>query len=307
MKKNIVKIILLFVVMIFSFMYTIKALDSINLDIDDLFLEVLLGESSNIESDSFTSNVVDYVLGLNLFNPVSMFTSSNRVLNVKPIPNNSNNNSNPPLEVPVVSLNNKPIVYIYNTHQKEEYTSSSNNKLTVLNASYMLQEKLKKYNINSIVENSDVTELLRINNWNYASSYLITRMLLEQAKSDYSSLVYYVDLHRDSVSKNKTTVKIGDKSYAKVMFLLGLDNAKYKESEIVISRFNNIISTRYPGISRGIYEKGGKGVNGIYNQDFSRNCILIEVGGVDNTIDEVSNTIDAIADMMNIYIGEYHE
>lgn len=307
MKKNIVKVTLLFVITIFSFMYTIKALDSINLDIDDLFLEALLGESSNIESDSFTSNVVDYVLGLNLFNPVSMFTSSNRVLNVKPMPNNSNNNNNPPLEVPVVSLNNKPIVYIYNTHQKEEYTSSSNNKLTVLNASYMLQEKLKKYNINSIVENSDVTELLRINNWNYASSYLITKMLLEQAKSDYSSLVYYVDLHRDSVSKSKTTVKIGDKSYAKVMFLLGLDNAEYKESEIVISRFNNIISTRYPGISRGIYEKGGKGVNGIYNQDFSKNCILIEVGGVDNTIDEVSNTIDAIADMMNIYIGEYHE
>ena len=45
----------------------------------------------------------------------------------------------------------------------------------------------------------------------------------------------------------------------------------------------------------------------LYNQDISSNCILIEVGGIDNNIEEVSNTISAIADMLNTYIGENHE
>ena len=54
---------------------------------------------------------------------------------------------------------------------------------------------------------------------------------------------------------------------------------------------------------QGIYEKGGPRVNRIYNQDFSSKCILIEVGGVDNTIDEVANTIDAITNMLVTYMN----
>ena len=43
-------------------------------------------------------------------------------------------------------------------------------------------------------------------------------------------------------------------------------------------------------------------VNGIYNQDLSPNTLLIEVGGVDNTIEEVYNTIEALANVLNKYI-----
>ena len=32
--------------------------------------------------------------------------------------------------------------------------------------------------------------------------------------------------------------------------------------------------------------------------------MLIEVGGVDNNIDEVLNTVNAIADILNLYIKE---
>ena len=32
--------------------------------------------------------------------------------------------------------------------------------------------------------------------------------------------------------------------------------------------------------------------------------MLIEIGGVDNTIEEVLNTINAISDILSIYIGE---
>lgn len=38
-------------------------------------------------------------------------------------------------------------------------------------------------------------------------------------------------------------------------------------------------------------------------QNLSPNCILIEVGGNENTIEEVYNTIEVLADILNKYIS----
>ena len=67
---------------------------------------------------------------------------------------------------------------------------------------------------------------------------------------------------------------------------------------------NDYINKNYPNLSRGIYEKQGKGVNGIYNQDYHKNVLLIEVGGYENTIDEVNNSLKVISDALYNYIQE---
>ncbi len=314
-KKKIllIKTILILIIFTISFLYTVKFLDNVNLKVDDLFLKSLIPSSNKFQKPSISSELVEYIAKLDLFDPVNILKNNYKGL-VTDAPKKENiiDNSIPAIkDEPSNVLDNKendPLIYIYNSHQDEEYASNNlkdyNVKPTVLLASYILQEKLQKYNINSIVENSNISELLRINNWNYAYSYNVTKMLMEQAKKDYPSLIYFVDLHRDSVSKDKTTAIINNKNYAKVLFLLGLENKTYQENKKVINRLNTIISTKYQGISKGIYEKGGPLVNGVYNQDFSNNCVLIEVGGIDNTIEEVSNTIDAIAYMLSTYIGE---
>ena len=51
-------------------------------------------------------------------------------------------------------------------------------------------------------------------------------------------------------------------------------------------------------------EKEGKNVNGIYNQDVSENCVLIELGGNENNITEILNTIDAISEIIKEHIDE---
>jgi len=313
-KKNYIfkfKLCFLLLIGIVSFIYTIKWLDKVNLKVDDLFLSSLVSSSSNIEGEGISSSIVNYVIELDFLSPVNLLQNNYKGL-VEKMDNVASgddiNNDNVTLEKPVIKEEQSPLVYIFNTHQTEEYASSNtleyNIKPTVLVASYMLQEKLKNEGITSIVEESNISELLRINNWNYASSYKITKMLMQQAKEDNPSLLYFIDLHRDSIPRDKTTITIDNKTYARVLFLLGLENPNYKESEKVISRMNGIINEKYPNLSKGIYEKGGKGVNGVYNQDFSSRCILIEVGGVDNTIEEVSNTIDAISYMLITYMGE---
>ena len=50
-------------------------------------------------------------------------------------------------------------------------------------------------------------------------------------------------------------------------------------------------------------KKGGKGVNGIYNQDFSSNTLLIELGGTYNKLEEVTNTVDIISESLLDLIG----
>ena len=171
-------------------------------------------------------------------------------------------------------------------------------------SSYILREKFRDQGITSLVEEQNVTELLRVNNWNYASSYKVTRMLMEDAKLKNPSLTYFIDLHRDSVNRSISTTTIGDLSYAKVMFLIGLENSNYKENLAFTETINNKLEAKYPGISRGIYKKEGPGVNGVYNQDFSPKTILIEIGGTENTIDEVLHSIEAIADVLGKIIKE---
>lgn len=48
-------------------------------------------------------------------------------------------------------------------------------------ASYILREKLNRNGISTIVEENDVTEFLKTNNWNYASSYKVTKLLMQDA------------------------------------------------------------------------------------------------------------------------------
>ena len=199
----------------------------------------------------------------------------------------------------------RPIVYIYNTHQSEEYAKGGNDQdtnPTVMTASYMLREQFNKNSIPSIVEENDILEVLRVNNWNYASSYKVSRMMMESAKEKDESLKYFIDLHRDSVSKSISTTEINGEKYAKILFIVGLENTNYEENLTLTNKLNNMINEKYPGLSRGIYKKKGPGVNGVYNQDFSPNTILIEIGGQDNTIDEVNNTIIAVSEILIDYI-----
>ena len=210
------------------------------------------------------------------------------------------------IEDPNPTETKKPLVYLYNSHQLENYSNENLDIYgitpNVLMASYVLREKLNELGIETIVEEANMSELLSKNGWNYAKSYQASRQLLEEKKKTYTSLSYFIDIHRDSVSKAYSTVVIGNVSYAKVMFVVGLDHAGWEKNLEFVSSLQGMLEGKYPGISRGIMKKQGLNVNGIYNQDISPNCILIEVGGVDNTIEEVYHTMNALADVLHQYI-----
>ena len=170
--------------------------------------------------------------------------------------------------------------------------------------SYMLRENLNSEGINTIVEEENVTEFLRINNWKGSKAYDVTRLLINDAINKNKSLKYFFDIHRDSVSHDKTTITIDGINYARFYFVIGLENSNYAENMKFATKLNEMLNNSKKGISKGILQKQGKSVNGVYNQDINKNVLLIEVGGVDNTIEEVKNSVDVLSEVLIKYIKE---
>lgn len=211
--------------------------------------------------------------------------------------------------IPVTKEEKTPLIYIYNSHQTEEYTPSSFVEYSVMPTvqmnNYILEEKLEEANYNTIVEEKNIKQVLNEHGWNYAGSYNASRIFLEEAKKTYPTLKYFIDVHRDSLPKERTTVTIDNKNFASILFLIGLENPNYSENLAFTEKINEKINEKYPTLSKGIYKKEGEGVNGVYNQDFSPFTILVEMGGPENTIDEILNTSLAFSECLIEVIDEY--
>lgn len=191
----------------------------------------------------------------------------------------------------------EPLIYIYNTHQTESYVD-----YLITDAGLYLSEKLNQDGLSTYFEEQSVTTFLQANSMKYYKSYSVSRKYLIEAKEKYPSIVYYFDIHRDALKKEKSTISVNNKNYAKVMFIVGIDNKAFYNNLANAQKLNEIINNLVPGITRGVIKKGGSGVNGVYNQDVSINSFLIEVGGNNNNKEEVINTLDVIKKAIIEYV-----
>ncbi len=222
-----------------------------------------------------------------------------------------NEDDGEPKTPPALTTGDKKVVYIYNTHNTESYlpllegeddpNRAIHSKANVTMVSELLGKALQEEGIGSHVETTDIQSNLKQKGWNYAKSYTASRPVVQSAMASNKNLSYIIDIHRDSQRKDVTTIKIGNKSYAKLAFVIGGDNPTVEKNEQLAKDLHELLQKKYPGLSRGIFEQGGKGYNGVYNQDLSSNAMLLEFGGVDNNLDELKNTIAAVADVFSEY------
>lgn len=252
--------------------------------------------NKNVNYVSFNLNdLVNDKIDNTVNKPVMLL--NNKVKNTYKVETKKTKVANKKEEIKASYENKMPILYIYNTHQSEKYANYS-----VYDASLYLSNELNKKGIFTYFEEQSVTTFLQNNNLKYYKSYLVSRKYMDEAINKYNSFKYFIDIHRDSVSKEKSTYFYNSKSYAKILFIVGLDNPNYKENLERATRLNNIIESKVPKISRGIMKKGGKGVNGLYNQDVSSDSFLIEIGSNNNSKEEVINTIKILEESIIEYI-----
>ena len=211
----------------------------------------------------------------------------------------------------VVVEENKDIVYVYNTFQTDKYKSNYFNSYSVSSyvtqASFMLKEYLSSFNIGSIVEEESVVKVLKEQNIMYSNTYAASRILMEEASKNHPDLEMFFDLQVSDYEREATTVEIDGENYATILFVVGTDNGTYLENQEFATELNGILESINPALSRGVSLRGGVGYQGVYNQDFSSKVLLIQVGGINNTIDEVNRSMKILAEVIATYKEENDE
>ncbi|MBO1579416.1 stage II sporulation protein P [Bacillus sp. XF8] len=217
---------------------------------------------------------------------------------------------------PAQTTGKRQVAFIYHSHSWESYLPLLNltndpdpNKATssVTNISILgerFHNQLANEGIGAVNDKTDVGKKLISKGLNSNSSYKMSREIVQEAMAGNKELQYFFDLHRDSARKNVTTKAIGDKSYAKLAFVIGKGNKNYAKNLQLATALHEAINKKYPGVSRGVIQKGFQTGNGVYNQDLSGQAILIEVGGVDNTAEELNRSIDVLAKAFSEYFWQ---
>ena len=273
LKNKIIKITLVSL-LIFSYYYIIKNTN---------FIETITNDIENKYSNKS--------LNIEKFKTEIVYKSLNKIIDIndlkisKSMSNTTNN-----------------IVYIYNTHDTEKYslpyTSDYSITPDVTLVSKILKEYLKNYNINSYIESSSMKEYLSKNKLKYTDSYKASRYYLEKnITNDYKLIL---DIHRDSLRHKYTLYEKDNKKYARILFIIGADNKDYKKNKLIADNLNTRLNNEYKGISRGVTLREDIS----YNQDLNNKIILVKIGGIDSTLEELNNTIEVFAKIISDYIKE---
>lgn len=207
----------------------------------------------------------------------------------------------------------KEVVFIYNSHNRESFLPhlpevtdpnlAHHKEVNITKVSDRLADALRAEGIGTYVDQTDHMEVLNEKGWGYGRSYEASRAVVREAFATEKDFQYAFDLHRDTPGKDKTTVDIDGESYARVMLVIGADHSHYEKNMELAKNIHTLLEEKYPGIMRGEgpLTKQGSGTNGVFNQDLSENALLFEIGGVENNLEELYRTADALADVFSDY------
>ncbi|WP_158606771.1 stage II sporulation protein P [Paenibacillus ginsengarvi] len=201
----------------------------------------------------------------------------------------------------------EPQIFIYHSHNRESFLPELKSKgITSPDLAYdpnvnvtlvgkRLKDKIESGGIAALQSTTDYPSTVK--EFNYAKSYAYSAVSVKEALAQHNQLGMIFDVHRDSLARDKTTVRIGGKDYAQVYFVVGKKNTGWERNSAFANSIHAELEKKMPGVSRGVYGKASNG-NGEYNQSLSPNSILLEIGGPYNTLEEMYRTADLLADII---------
>lgn len=203
----------------------------------------------------------------------------------------------------------KKVAYVYHSHSRESFLpyfpesddpeDAYHESRNITQVGMMLDRALENRGIGTVVDTSDIIQELDRKGLDFTDSYQITADHIRTERSANRNLTLFLDIHRDSLRKNATTKTIQGQPFAQVFFVVGTSHASYKSNLAFTEEVNRRLENSYPGLSKGIFQKDSSQGNGVYNQDVSPTSVLIEVGGVDSTLEELQRTSEVLADVLS--------
>jgi stage II sporulation protein P len=201
---------------------------------------------------------------------------------------------------PAVVPSARPVIAVYHTHSRESYlpevggnrsepddAHSEDPNINTTRVGLELVRALQQLGIGAVHSAAahDAEGKLAA----YVRSETTVQSLLRQ----YPSLRALVDVHRDSKLRPQTTVLIRGRLMAKIMVVLGNDNRDWRKNFDFATEFIAALEALYPGLSSGIYPKPGR-----FNQHYSPEALLLEIGGVEDNLDECLRSARAAAEAL---------
>jgi len=195
-------------------------------------------------------------------------------------------------------------VLIYHSHNRESWLpelgegakNAESDKINITLVGRRIAERLEEAGIGTV--HSDVDYPSTVKEYRWELSYKYSKETVVEAMAEHDGLAWLLDIHRDSQPRGYTTASIGGKDYAQVYFIIGKGNPDWRRNEAFAAEIHRLLEQRYPGISRGIWGKDASNGNGEYNQSLSPHSLLIEIGGIENTLEECYRTADALAEVL---------
>ena len=198
-------------------------------------------------------------------------------------------------------------ILIYHTHSQETFADSDDDPSTsIVGVGRYLTEILNnKYKIPTM-HHEGVYDLIN-GKLDRSEAYEFAKPEVEQILAENPSIEVVIDLHRDGVADTTHLVtEINGKPTAQIMFFNGLSRTRvngdlagmanpYLQDNLAFSLQMKIAAeTKYPGFARRNYLRGYK-----YNMDLMPRMLLIEAGAQTNTVEEMRNAMEVLADLLN--------
>ena len=223
-------------------------------------------------------------------------------------------NMKSPKTIPKDSLHStfgKDVIYIYHSHSRESFLpyfkdtdkpeDAYHSKANITLVGEMLGKALERRGVGTKVDSVDIVQELSLKGLDFNSSYKLSGERVRSARAENKDLEIFLDIHRDSLRKDFTTKEMNVESFARLLFVVGTGHENYESNLLFTEGLDKLLAARYPGLSKGIIIKDSSQGNGVYNQDLSPNSVIVEIGGVDNTVEELHRTTEALADVLSDY------
>ncbi len=190
-----------------------------------------------------------------------------------------------------------PIVLIYHTHTTESFLPltgeafSTNLKKTVVALGDYLTEILEKEYGIPVLHYCEVFDIPR------RTAYEKARPSVKKVLDEHPGIEFVLDLHRDGVSRNITTASINGQETGRILFVLGSNHQEWNNNLRFALSLQEALEQISPGLSRGIRKQPFT-----YNQHLHNRSLIVEIGGHENSLEEVRRTIPYLAEALAVVI-----
>ncbi|MFA9557257.1 stage II sporulation protein P [Evansella sp. AB-rgal1] len=206
----------------------------------------------------------------------------------------------------------EPLVYIYHTPTHESFfpeleEKDDNNLATAFDKTVNitllgehLGKTLESKGIPVLWDDTDYTKMTEEQNLEFGESHNVARENINTTINNHDSIKMVFDIHRDSQRRKITTTTINGEEVAKIVFVISRNHPNYQQNLKFAHKLHELLEERYPGLSRGVYIPASSSSerNSNYNQDLHEKSVLLDIGGVDNTLQEVNRSVEFLAEII---------